>query len=144
LRFLDRGERFSVVRLFAGFVGPIDQYACVVDLGAGETTTIITTSRDFLWKLEADFDDFIKQPNSARLALNGRPGPGCQGHIVGIGFRRRRGPFDQEIDLGHIETGGLQAYTREFNPAGSISPVDDLLASGSTILRLRYSQRAFL
>jgi hypothetical protein len=30
----------------------------------------ITTSRDFLAKLEADFDDFMKQPESARLALN--------------------------------------------------------------------------
>ena len=39
----------------------------------------------------------------------GRPGPDRQRHIVGIGFRRRRGPFDQEIDLGHVETGGLQA-----------------------------------
>jgi hypothetical protein len=30
----------------------------------------ITTSRDFLEKLEADFDDFMKEPHSARLALN--------------------------------------------------------------------------
>jgi hypothetical protein len=30
----------------------------------------ITTSRDFLAKLEADFDDFTKEPHSARLALN--------------------------------------------------------------------------
>jgi hypothetical protein len=30
----------------------------------------ITTSRDFLEKLEADFDDFMKEPRSARLALN--------------------------------------------------------------------------
>jgi hypothetical protein len=30
----------------------------------------ITTSRDFLEKLEADFDDFMKEPNAARLALN--------------------------------------------------------------------------
>ena len=30
----------------------------------------ITTSRDFLAKLEADFADFEKQPGSFRLALN--------------------------------------------------------------------------
>jgi hypothetical protein len=30
----------------------------------------ITTSRDFHAKLKADFDDLIKQPDSARLALN--------------------------------------------------------------------------
>ena len=30
----------------------------------------ITTSRDFLTKLEADFDDFMREPHSARLALN--------------------------------------------------------------------------
>jgi hypothetical protein len=30
----------------------------------------ITTSHDFLMKLEADFDDFMKEPHSARLALN--------------------------------------------------------------------------
>jgi len=30
----------------------------------------ITTSRDFLAKLEADFDDFMKEPHSTRLALN--------------------------------------------------------------------------
>jgi hypothetical protein len=30
----------------------------------------MTTSRDFLWKLEADFDDFMKEPRSARLAVN--------------------------------------------------------------------------
>jgi hypothetical protein len=30
----------------------------------------IVTSRDFLAKLEADFDDFKKEPHSARLALN--------------------------------------------------------------------------
>jgi hypothetical protein len=30
----------------------------------------IGTSRDFLWKLEADFDDFMKEPYSTRLAVN--------------------------------------------------------------------------
>jgi hypothetical protein len=30
----------------------------------------VTTSRDFLAKVEADFDDFMKEPHSARLALN--------------------------------------------------------------------------
>jgi hypothetical protein len=30
----------------------------------------MTTSRDFLWKLEADFDDFMKKPHSVRLAVN--------------------------------------------------------------------------
>jgi hypothetical protein len=30
----------------------------------------MTTSRDFLWKLEADFDDFMEEPHSARLAVN--------------------------------------------------------------------------
>jgi hypothetical protein len=30
----------------------------------------IITSRDFLAKLEADWDDFVKKPHSARLALN--------------------------------------------------------------------------
>lgn len=30
----------------------------------------ITTSRDFLWKLEADFDAFTREPHSASLALN--------------------------------------------------------------------------
>jgi hypothetical protein len=30
----------------------------------------ITTSRDYLAKLEADFDDYMKEPASARLALN--------------------------------------------------------------------------
>jgi hypothetical protein len=30
----------------------------------------ITTSSHFLWKLEADFDDYMKEPESARLALN--------------------------------------------------------------------------
>jgi hypothetical protein len=30
----------------------------------------IITSRDFLAKLEADWDDFMKEPHSARLALN--------------------------------------------------------------------------
>jgi len=30
----------------------------------------IITSRDFLWKLEADFDEFAKEPHSTRLALN--------------------------------------------------------------------------
>jgi hypothetical protein len=49
-----------------------------------------------------------EEPGVARPGYR-RPGPDCQGHIVRIGFRRRRGPFNQEIDLGHIETGGLQA-----------------------------------
>ena len=49
-----------------------------------------------------------EEPGVARPGYR-RPGPDCQRHIVRIGFRRRRGPFDQEIDLGHIETGGLQA-----------------------------------
>jgi hypothetical protein len=30
----------------------------------------IANSRDFLWKLEADFDEFMKEPGSGRLALN--------------------------------------------------------------------------
>jgi hypothetical protein len=30
----------------------------------------MTTSRDFLWKLEADFDDFVEEPHSPRLAVN--------------------------------------------------------------------------
>src|SRR6516164_927661 len=30
----------------------------------------ITTSRDFLGKLKADFEDFTREPHSARLALN--------------------------------------------------------------------------
>jgi hypothetical protein len=30
----------------------------------------IITSHDFLEKLEADFDDLMREPHSARLALN--------------------------------------------------------------------------
>jgi hypothetical protein len=35
-----------------------------------KVTFDITTSRDFLAKLEADFADYMKEPDSARLALN--------------------------------------------------------------------------
>jgi hypothetical protein len=36
------------------------------------------------------------------------PGSDRHRHSVGIGFRHRGGPFDQEISLGHIKTGGFQ------------------------------------
>ena len=52
LRFLDRGERFGVARLVTCVAGPIDQYACIVDLRARETATV--TCDDGLCRRDVD------------------------------------------------------------------------------------------